>query len=583
MLKALIPITFLLISCCCHLLEGIASDYPRFCSQALQDPALFENFRSHVCHQEIYDTSPSLGQEYLNFISIHYPHLISHFDACRKNDTFGNPPLSDYGHYGEFCPQTLKEIKLIGDLKSYFGDLSHLKIVEIGNGYGGVCHLLHKLGGYASYTIIGQKECNELAKKYLELQGVRNVDFIDIHEFNDPHPCDLVICNDTFSQMNNYDQVKCFNNLLKYASKGYLTLNLSSSDEIISLSVNSFISFLYSIGKKGKVEAEMPSILNRMIIQWQSAWPNEGQKSMTSSPNLSHRQKNNAITYTLSGGRLGDNLRSYLTAKWVSEKYSIPLIFVPFQYSECFRCHYSDLKLEQLNFAFSEKRDVHSLQELEEMSHYSSTLFCIPYYGKNYRYESSMPWNAYPFIDLENSNLKNKLKRSLEIVVPHQTFALPKDKVSVAVHVRRVDHPASFTYFALKFPHDSYYIQQIQSIYEILNTPLYVYIFTDDLNPQSLVSHYQEVFKQSAIEFACRTSDNSPHNTLLDDFYMLTQFDCIIRPDSNFSLVAARLGDYKIEIAPRRCKWMGDQLIVDQVDILFNPSPKELLNRINNF
>src|SRR5579862_7273227 len=40
-----------------------------------------------------------------------------------------------------------------------------------------------------------------------------------------------------------------------------------------------------------------------------------------------------AVTYEFTGGRLGDNLLSYLHAKWISHTRQIPLLYKPFPYS----------------------------------------------------------------------------------------------------------------------------------------------------------------------------------------------------------------------------------------------------------
>ena len=39
------------------------------------------------------------------------------------------------------------------------------------------------------------------------------------------------------------------------------------------------------------------------------------------------------VTYTFSGGRFGDNLISYLHAKWVAYRAGVPLLYKPFGYS----------------------------------------------------------------------------------------------------------------------------------------------------------------------------------------------------------------------------------------------------------
>ena len=54
-----------------------------------------------------------------------------------------------------------------------------------------------------------------------------------------------------------------------------------------------------------------------------------------------------AVTYTLSGGRLGDNLLSYCHAKWISFYYDIPLLYYPFAYSDQLMLHEQETLLTQ--------------------------------------------------------------------------------------------------------------------------------------------------------------------------------------------------------------------------------------------
>ena len=48
-------------------------------------------------------------------------------------------------------------------------------------------------------------------------------------------------------------------------------------------------------------------------------------------------QVNQAITYFWGGGRFGDKIISYTTAKWISYKCNIPLLLKPFKYSSMLR------------------------------------------------------------------------------------------------------------------------------------------------------------------------------------------------------------------------------------------------------
>jgi len=46
-----------------------------------------------------------------------------------------------------------------------------------------------------------------------------------------------------------------------------------------------------------------------------------------------------AITWEPNGGRFGDNLLSYSRAKWLSYKFNIPVLYLPFKYSDQLMLH----------------------------------------------------------------------------------------------------------------------------------------------------------------------------------------------------------------------------------------------------
>ena len=47
----------------------------------------------------------------------------------------------------------------------------------------------------------------------------------------------------------------------------------------------------------------------------------------------------NGITYSFTGGRFGDNLESYCTARWLSYKHGLEFYYRPFRYSEMLVMH----------------------------------------------------------------------------------------------------------------------------------------------------------------------------------------------------------------------------------------------------
>ena len=50
------------------------------------------------------------------------------------------------------------------------------------------------------------------------------------------------------------------------------------------------------------------------------------------------------------------------------------------------------------------------------------------------------------------------------------------------------------------------------------------------------------------IQFDCRETNNSANSNILEDFFAMTKFDASIHGDSNFSICAGLISDYKIEM-----------------------------------
>ena len=174
----------------------------------------------------------------------------------------------------------------------------------------------------------------------------------------------------------------------------------------------------------------------------------------------------------------------------------------------------------------------------------------------------------------------------LQPVVSLPTITLPQDKVTVAVHVRKgggFDQPLSSVQyytknmvsrkfyadkeFPRKFPPEQYYVDQIKRISKLFNdAPLFVYIFTDDRSPLRLVDRIKKAVNKNNITFSCRNHDNVHNAHVVEDFYNIARFDCLIRSGSNFALAAQILtGNHKVVIYPKHWQWVGRKLVIDEV------------------
>lgn len=265
-------------------------------------------------------------------------------------------------------------------------------------------------------------------------------------------------------------------------------------------------------------------------------------------------------------GRFGDNLSCLHVAIAAGYKYNLKVV--------CDKFHHSDELI------------VHTL--IPKLSNEERKKFKNIVYLKNESQLSKLEPNTLYFIDYyvpirltqQMSKKVNEIFRQL--IQPRRAINyinLPKDRICVAVHVRKGGgfdfpiHSRSGKSYAdikwpTKFPPDSFYIEQIKKMFELLNKkPLYVHIFTDDQNPAQLVKNYKKVINNPLISFGFR---NSKHFDIsaIDDFFSMCKFDCLIRPASSFSFNVERISNFKITISPAHAKWVAeDKLVIDKVNI----------------
>ncbi len=258
-----------------------------------------------------------------------------------------------------------------------------------------------------------------------------------------------------------------------------------------------------------------------------------------------------AITYTLSGGRFGDNVLSYLHAKWLSYRTGVPIFYNLFPYSD--QLVFSDF---ENRFYGGFKHRVHlgenndpSIEKREQ-----STLFIVDYFG-----EQSWGRPGFPqfYIDWDDPGFREIIRAMIAPKKPLQyTVVPPPDRVSVALHARTGGGYEDFLTsdwheWILKLPRLPFLIRQLRYLYNFLEKqPLYVYIFTDDSCPDLVMKRFQEAFGECDIIFDCGARALRKNHQVLEDFFSMTQFDCAIHGESNFAICAGLVKDYNVEIRP---------------------------------
>lgn len=549
--------------------------YRTFCRLAAQNDPIFADFKNNPEYKKILEhVSYDLGGQYLQITLEKYPWLVSYFDQFRENDLVGHPQTFSYSGYGHFSPTTLRYIKTAGDLVERFGDLKNKHIVEIGGGYGGLCKILSTLG-FASYTLIDLPECNELSRRYLNSLGVENVFFIDSTSDYRGQNYDLVISNYAFSEMDTHEQDRYIEKIIKNVPNGYMVVNfISHYFGIESLTIEELISILRDHKKSGVVEKEKPlTHPNNLLVTWKSerAFLSPSHESGLLYPAYEASKKGSAIKYSFSGGRFGDNLIAYFHAKWIAYKYGIPFLYSPFPFSEQFKMHDRDQCLE--DFDFSEIFVINDEKQISSIP--KGTLIEVPYSPECVVDYLSLP-KGLPYIqvDWEDPIFHAEVVRCLTSKKYIPTIHVPKNYISLGVHVRRGggfdNYEAARCIWPLKFPPDDYYLEQIKTISKIFpNKKIYVYIFTDDQTPRSIVDSFKSKLQNPNLIFDCRAQGNNPSSNILEDFFSMSKFDCFIGCKSNYSMMAMQLAHHFISILPMNYEVKDGAIVVNEVEIRF--------------
>ncbi|HSW85935.1 MAG TPA: hypothetical protein VLG49_00385 [Rhabdochlamydiaceae bacterium] len=282
-----------------------------------------------------------------------------------------------------------------------------------------------------------------------------------------------------------------------------------------------------------------------------------------------------AVTYEFSGGRLGDNIITYMHAKWISFQYGMPLLYKPFKYSDHFILDQEEPRYNP-NDASRYRRVVRLGRGATVTNNNDATLYIVPYFPESdseRRFFKDGDGNQFPhfFVDWKNPDFRQVI---LHVLQPKQTVALcevPKDKITVAVHVRKGGGYDTDDYMfiqPLKIPPESFYLEQLQNLCNMFpEQNMHIHLFTDDRNPEAIANRFKTFLNQDRIVFSYRNSGNFHDSNVLEDLFSMLQFDCLIRPESSFSIIPSLLKDYDLLIHPDNFVKINNYPYIDRVKI----------------
>lgn len=309
------------------------------------------------------------------------------------------------------------------------------------------------------------------------------------------------------------------------------------------------------------------------------------------------------ITYQGSGGRFGDSLVAFSHALWFADNHHLPLVYNHFDYAQGLVLYYHPDIIHIDSSAFSNTITLNSsaahidfYQQCMNRSIPENSLLVVSYFPES-MYETRYYPIPYMRIDWEKPEFLAKLQELIQPVNEYSSLTLPSNRTTVALHIRTgiecdhvqgyfVDGVGGSKIFPMKIPPMKYYLNSLKLLVGIVDAPLYVRIFTDDPNPKQILRLFQETFAGSDVVFETRESHNNSRSNVLEDFFAMKQFDCLVRSDSNFSLMADRLFPFKIVIAPETCDQKGNILTITKIEIkirLSESADKTILSHLTLF
>jgi hypothetical protein len=132
---------------------------------------------------------------------------------------------------------------------------------------------------------------------------------------------------------------------------------------------------------------------------------------------------------------------------------------------------------------------------------------------------------------------------------------IPKHCVSIALHIRtgggfKMDEQL-YAKYPTRFAPLHFYRDQLKRLLSLYpEKRLYVHIFTDDKDPEHIVTYLKQEILSDRIIYGFRQTGNAHNQHVVEDFFFMLKFRCLVRPTSNFSKVAEFLGNYEVVIVP---------------------------------
>lgn len=184
----------------------------------------FDNFKSNPDYNCIVGMSENWQAPlFYDFIKEHNKEIFDKITKFIKNDSIGEPNLWISEDGLSISPNTLRYIKTLVDLETYFGNLDNFTIAELGVGYGGLACIVNSHNTIKNYVLLDLPNVQNLAGKYLKTLNINS-------STQKQNKYDLFISEFCLSEFDDNSIYEFYNESIIKSDRVYLTMNLH--DEI---------------------------------------------------------------------------------------------------------------------------------------------------------------------------------------------------------------------------------------------------------------------------------------------------------------------------------------------------------------
>jgi hypothetical protein len=284
------------------------------------------------------------------------------------------------------------------------------------------------------------------------------------------------------------------------------------------------------------------------------------------------------ISYSLSGGRFGDNLVSYCHARWLAFVYDLDFLPVKFKYCEQLPAYQRYSWLEETEIVRSKCVSIGKFGEdfASRVRDFGQdpedVIYVLEYHPEHIsEWEGDSTWNLWLGVDWNREDFISILREDLGCSKKDKSFDITK--IPILCHFRTASgddvYEQSARAFPLKHLRADYFARAILLARNILKSPSEVVVVTDSAAPNKTLRELAKNFPGESVALlpTLTTAATRHRSAVVADFHAMCTYPVLIATQSNLSSIAAKVGIQDLAIIAMSGKGAYPRFRCDRVHV----------------